>query len=158
MRKFLCVLLIVLLISGCSNEYDGWKKVDVPFVGSLKIPQEWVYNESDNIIYFTDKKMSDSTEYVIYLIGIICNQGELQYIYQHIDENMRYEKLISSETLSNSAIIGENEYLINDKTHQKFFLDLYSSNKQLYIIGLDDSVDYELVKKIGNSYKMNVGE
>ena len=63
-----------------------------------------------------------------------------------------------SETLSNSAIIGENEYLINDKTHQKFFLDLYSSNKQLYIIGLDDSVDYELVKKIGNSYKMNVGE
>lgn len=155
MRKFFCILLMVLLVSGCSNEYETWKEIDVPNVGSLKIPQEWEYNENGDIIYFSDKKTSDSSEYNIYLIGIICNQDQIESLYKHIDENMKYDKLISSETLSNSAIIGENEYLINGKTSHKFFLDLYSSNKQLYIIAIDDSVDYEIIKKVGNSYKMN---
>ena len=154
MRKFFCILLMVLLVSGCSNEYEKWKEIDVPNVGSLKIPQEWEYNENGDIIYFSDKKISDSSEYNIYFIGIICNQGQIEPLYKHIDKNMKYEKLISSETLSNSAIIGKNEYLINGKTSQKFFLDLYSSNKQLYIIAFDDYVDYEIIKKVGNSYKM----
>ena len=121
----------------------------------MKIPQEWVYNEKDDIIYFSDKKTIDSSEYNIYLIGIVCNQGQIEPLYKHISENMKYEKLISSETLSNSAIIGENEYLINGKTSKKVFLDLYSSDKQLYIIAFDDSVDYELIKKVGNSFRMN---
>lgn len=155
MKKFFCILLIFLLISGCSNNYQEWKKVNIADVGSLNIPHDWIYTENDDIIYFTDKKMSESTEYTIYLIGIICDQGQMESLYKHIDSNMKYEKLISSETLSNSAIVGKNEYLIKNNSCQKLFLDLYSSNKQLYIIGLDDSVDYEFVKKIGNSYKMN---
>ena len=156
MRKLFCILLMVLLISGCSNEYDTWKKVEVPNVGSLKIPQEWEYSENGDIIIFSDKKISDSSEYNVYLIGIICNQDQIDSLYKHIDENMKYEKLISSETLSNSAIIGKNEYLINGETHHKFFLDIYSSSKQLYIIAIDDSVDYETIKKVGNSYRMNI--
>lgn len=155
MKKFFCVLLIVLLVSGCSNDYDAWKEVNITEVGSLKIPKEWIYTENNNIIYFTDKEIGESTEYSIYLIGIICDQGQVEALYQHIDENMKYEKLISSETLSNSAIVGKNEYLINDKICQKLFLDIYSSNKQLYIIGLDDSIDYEVAKKIATSYKVH---
>lgn len=155
MKKIFCVLLIILLVSECSNDYETWKEVNITEFGSLKIPQEWVYNENGDIIYFSDKKTSDSSEYNIYLIGIICNQDQIESLYKHIDENMKYEKLISSETLSNSAIIGENEYLINGKASHKFFLDLYSSNKQLHVIAVDDSVDYEIIKKIGKSYKMN---
>lgn len=156
MRKLFCILLMILLISGCSNEYEAWKEVEVPNIGSLKIPQELEYNENGDIIIFSDKKISDSSEYNIYLIGIICNQDQIDSLYKHIDENVKYEKLISSETLSNSAIIGENEYLINGETSHKFFLDIYSSNKQLYIIAIDDSVDYEIIKKVGNSYRMNI--
>ena len=43
---------------------------------------------------------------------VVCNQDQIESLYKHIDENMKYEKLISSEALSNSAIIGENEYSV----------------------------------------------
>lgn len=44
MKKIFCVLLIILLVSECSNDYETWKEVNITEFGSLKIPQEWVYN------------------------------------------------------------------------------------------------------------------
>ncbi len=96
---------------------------------------------------FADKKLC--------LTGIICNSDDFEGLYQHVDKTMKYMKNISSETLSNSAIIGKNNYLIDGKENEKLFWDIYSSDKQLYIVSVDDSVSYAIVRKIGESYRMN---
>lgn len=155
MKKFSIILLIILLISGCSNQDETWKEVHVANAGSLKIPYEWVYNEKDGVMYLTNKNMDDSSECKIYLIGMTYNEHELEPLYRCIAPDMKYVKLISSETFSNSAIIGKNEYIINGQTYEKLFLNLYSSEKELYFIVLDNSIEYETVKKIARSFKMN---
>lgn len=55
------------------------------------------------------------------LTGIICNPDDFEDLYQHVDKTMKYVKNISSETLSNSAIIGKNNYLIDGKENEKLF-------------------------------------
>ena len=155
MKKFFCILVIVFFVSGCSNEYKNWKKVDVPDVGSIMIPQDWTYNIKDSFIYFY-VRTNDFDDKKMCLTGIICNPDDFEDLYQHVDKTMKYVKNISSETLSNSAIIGKNNYLIDGKENEKLFLDIYSSDKQLYIVSVDDSVSYAIVRKIGESYRMNV--
>ena len=143
-----------MLISGCSNDYELWNEVEVPNVGLIKIPKEWVYNENNNIVYFAERKTDNLTECHIYMMGIIFESDQSKTLYKFIDETMKYERLISSEAMSNSATIGEEEYSINGKLSRKYFLDLYSTDKIFHAIALDDSVEYGIIKKIGASYVM----
>lgn len=156
MKKLLAVLIFVLLISGCSNKYDGWKEIEVPEVGSFRIPGEWVCNKNDETICFTDKDIDDSSEYKIYLMGAIYEEGQTEIFYQFQGQKVEYREQISSETFSNSVIIGKNEYLIGDELCEMLFLDAYSSDKRLFLIACDESLEYDVVEKIGKSFAMNI--
>ena len=153
--KRLCIILVfLLLISGCSNrdEYDGWQEVELSGVGTCKIPQEWVYHEEDSNVYITDKDIDEFSEYQVYLMGAIHENGQDIYL---SGKQIELVKVISSEVFSNSATVGNAKYLVDGQSCEMIFLELYSTDKSMDVFVCDPSIDYDLVEKVGKSFAMD---
>ena len=156
------LIVFALLIIICYNKLK-WKTVSIENIGSVKVPGEWCFSQNDRYVYFTDIPMKKGEAYNIYMVGVVSKPG---FEWKHIPmselfEDVKVEILnsfINSEGFSNSVLFGETEVAVDGKKTHKFELKLWESNEQyLRLLVWDDSLDEELVRKIGKSFKMELG-
>lgn len=135
---FLFALLLVF--SGCSTEYDGWKKV--PFEGgSFMIPGEWNY-------YIEDEQMFIEKDGEIIMNQVL--QKQYDYFDKHKGKYHFVEKLEGGTSLSNTSSIEYTRYLKDEKTVDIWSIDFFSSQGDFWI--WSDEISYDMMYKIANSY------
>ncbi len=127
---------------------DGGNLVTIDSVGTFEIPEGWSYINEDDIFYIVKE---DNKE--VYLKGIMYDSQNV-FDEKRILGNAEFVKNIASETLSNSAIIGKNEYRIDNEIEERYFLDLYSSYGCVMFIAVSDDMSYDTLKDIAKTYKM----
>ena len=169
MKKFLIVIAIILavailiLCTSCIvsylNRYKGWQEIDVPEVGTFKIPPDWAYHRDSNRIYLTDKNVTTPTQENTYIVGSVRMTGYDEAASQVFDSNAKCEDIVSSMVFSNNAYVGKEEYIIQGKRCNNIYLNMNSATyEQIDMLVWDDSVDYELAEKIAKSYTMHLNE
>ena len=153
MKKRYCILIVLIIIfSACSDQYENWNSVEIADVGSFKIPPDMSYEKSGETIYLKDIDGN------ICMVGVV-GEGEIKSkLSDAFGEEMIYQDLVSSEVFSNSAIVGRCEYEISDIDRELVFLELYSSDERLYLVAKYDMIDYNLVSQIGKSFVMVTNE
>lgn len=96
----------------------------------FKIPPNMLCIEMDGIIYLTENNNEVFDKSKSIMIGVLYDKNSpLEMISGVLGKELTYEKLLFSETFSNSAIVSKKEYLIDGVKCEKIFLDLYSSKK-----------------------------
>ena len=172
MKKVFVVLAIILIISIIAIttlctvciysylcRYKDWQEIDVPEVGTFKIPPDWAYHRDGNRIYLTDKNVKAPTEENTYIVGSVRVTNDDEVACKIFDSNTGYGDVVSSAIFSNSARIWKVKYIIHGKLCTKVCLDMWApSDAEIDMLVWDDSVDYKLVKKIAKSYAMHLKE
>ena len=167
MKKFLIVLAIIVIIAvlilcilGISSylgRYKDWQEIDVPEVGTFKIPPDWAYHRDGNRIYLTDKNVEVPTLENTYIVGTVKFTMNDEEACEIIDSNAKYVNTVSDMIFSNSARIRKKEYIIHGKLCTMVHLQLWSPHDaEIDMLVWDDSVDYELAEKIAESYSMHL--
>lgn len=133
-------------------DYTGWKKIEIANLGYCYIPNNWIYTKKDDIVYFTDKPLTEK-EYKIYLIGTEHVFGEKYTKITDVFEESEEIETRDLKLLSNGAtysekvfkIRGEEKNILHIEFHKgtQIFLDLYA---------WDNLVDINTIKKIAESY------
>lgn len=155
------ILLAILLTMGIIKyniytkifpNYEGWKKIEIANLGYCYIPNNWIYTKKDDIVYFTDKPLTEK-EYKIYLIGTEHVFGEKYTKITDVFEESEEIETRDLKLLSNGAtysekvfkIRGEEKNILHIEFHKgtQIFLDLYA---------WDNLVDINTIKKIAESY------
>ena len=168
-KKFLIVIAIILavviliLCASCTvsylNRYKDWQEIDVPEVGRFKIPPDWAYHRDGNRIYLTDKSVTTPTQENTYIVGTVKFTMNDEEACQVFDSNAKYVDTNSGIVLSNSAYIRKIEYIIHEKLCTKVSVEMWaSSDAEIDMLVWDDSIEYELAKKIAKSYAMHLKE
>lgn len=153
MKKSCMILILILILSGCSNQYKNWENIEISDVGMFKIPPNMLCIEMDGIIYLTENNNEVFDKSKSIMIGVLYDKNSPpEMISGVLGKELTYEKLLFSETFSNSAIVGKKEYLIDGVKCEKIFLDLYSSKKNLYFLMINNTIDYSIVNKIAKSF------
>ena len=157
MKKSWIILILILLFSGCSNQYEDWINVEISDVGMFKIPPNMICNEENGIVYLTENNNEDFDKSKSIMIGVVYDENNpLEVMSSVLEKELTYKKLLLSETFSNSAIVGKKEYLLDGVKCEKIFLELYSSNKSLFFLVNNDMIDYSIVKEIARTFVMNM--
>ncbi|MBQ2614721.1 MAG: hypothetical protein IJB80_05285 [Clostridia bacterium] len=159
MKKVICIFVLILCFSGCSGKYDGWKEIEISDLGRIKIPQGWTCHIEDNKIYFTDEGVEELNQDTVHLAGYIIDEGNTDIAHRLFDEKARRVGLVTSEVFSNDTYRGKHHYIINGKKCEKAYIDLgvAEQDKEISMIVWDDSVTYEDVGKMAQSFKRNMG-
>lgn len=153
----LLTMLIVIVLSSCTD-YTGWKKVEIEGYGTLMVPEEWVYTEKDGLSYFTDKPM-DEYGYVIYLMEVKSYYDEAvdkTYIENEFFGGAEAIELVENVGYSNSVMYCVYKYMYEGNEINRASIDIPTSDmtEEKYLTNWEDNVDYEILKKIANSYEM----
>lgn len=154
MKKRYCILIVLIIIfSACSDQYENWNSVEIADVGSFKIPPDMSYEKSGETIYLKDIDGN------ICMVGVVREGDVDSKLSDAFGEEMIYQDLVSSEVFSNSATVGKCKFLISGVDRELIFLDLYSSSdERLYLVAKYDMIDYNLVSQIGKSFVMVTNE
>lgn len=158
MKKLIIIILIIALTVFTSC-YSGWKTVKINGVGSLKVPENWVYTEEDGLAYFTDRPI-DEDDCGIYLVEPIITRDNVgnDIISNKLFGDAKYIDIITGTGLSNSAGYGQEEYEQDGRKITKYVIWLYGEKRCPTLIAWDDLVDEETIKKIAESYLVEIEE
>ena len=144
------ILILSLLLAGCSDKYTDWQSVSVSGVGTFKVPQEWVVTHKENILYVTDRSV-DEADYKVYLIGYE-GDGSKTISPHELFADVKYVRNAGGTNYSNSAAYFLQEYDIGGDIAKKYIVHLYSSNKTINLIAWDELIDEPTIIKITQSY------
>ena len=151
----LCTLCVVSYL----NRYKDWQEIDVPEVGTFKIPPDWAYHRDGNRIYLTDKNVKCPTQENTYIVGTVQVAEYNEAACKVFDSNTEYVDIVSSIVFSNSAYIWKKKYIIHQKLCTKVSVEMWSSSDaEIDMLVWDDSIEYELFEKIAKSYAMHLNE
>ena len=156
MAMIIVALLSLFVLFYCStDDYSNWNRVYVSDVGSFMIPQGWIYHEDNDVISISSSvgKMEEGR---ISIIGNKYNNNPLELLSNADNYRIEYIKTISSEGFSNSAIVGIARHEINGNICENVFIDMYSSNKSIYLIVLEEAISNDIVKSIAKSFNMHI--
>lgn len=156
MKKLIIIAIFTLCLSlsGCSYlRYileipDGitksWQTVTISGIGSFKIPSEWHIEQQDEIIYFTDKPLSNEN-YTIYLVGTARGIGiEPHEIFDEVEKGETF----LSPFLNNGVSLLSINYIV-DGIKETYQLILFYN-----MIGIEDNC-FELFvwnRNVANEY------
>lgn len=152
MKKLIVLFFVVsvfFLFNACEgNKYQGFKEIEIPNMGSMHVPEDWIYGENDNCVYFGSLDTSK-----IHMIGCEYRLGEENGIEftnlfgGHISNRVGYEGF------SNSTFVGTVQYTADKKCTTKYYMKFYiTEDKRLFFVVLDDTIDYNTIKKICKSF------
>jgi len=134
------------------SDYIGWKDVNIEYIGTFKIPEEWVVTQVDEFVLITDKSI-EKENYKTYLIGTVgSNVIEYISIYILSDDEVKRVELIRSQVFSNSTHYKQIEYRIGAENEVKQLIEL-SSSPYFELIDWYGLVCEETMKLIAESYK-----
>ena len=160
MKKFICVLCIILILCSCSNITENWNKVSITQFGDIKFPKDWIVSEINNSLVFADKDINENYSNV-YAIGMVFNDNDrdscvfeedsIGTIYVSDNESSKDVKLYS-----NSAIYSKCYCFVNDDLKWLNTIHLSDIKEGKFIdyiiIFLDESVEEDLIKTIAQTY------
>ena len=161
MKKFICVLCIILILCGCSNITENWNKVSITQFGDIKFPNEWIVSETNNSLVFADKDINDNYSKV-YAIGMVFNDNDCDScVFEEDSIGTIYVNDIESskdvKLYSNSAIYSKDYCFVNGDLKWLSTISLSNVNDKgkfidYIIIFLDESVEEDLIKTIAKTY------
>lgn len=154
MKKIICILLLIISLSGCVGKYKGWKEIEMADLGTIKIPEGWVCHIQDNEIYFTDEGVTEFTEDTVHLAGYIYEEGKsLGAVYNMFDESVKWIERTYSEVFSNNTFRGKDKYIIDNEICEKAYIILnITKDKEISMIAWDENVSYDDIKKMAKSF------
>lgn len=143
----LLALFVTIILFYIGNK--GFKKVEIPNTGTIQVPKDWLYYEKDGIIYFVNN--DDVTN--CYMVGHILNLGE-EYSFETPEfSNISISDMVSYICFSNSTFVGTVQCGIDEIYTTKYYIKSFLYEDQyLFLVVLDDTIDYNTIKKIGNSF------
>lgn len=139
--------------------YMDWKEVYFEDIGSLYIPKNWVYTKKGNVLYFTDKAITEE-DYNIYLIGQELNNDKKRYLEEYVEDiteiYQEYEEVRDENKifLTDYTCYGESIFIKNNVEEKKHYISINSDNNEncIELYAWDDLVDSNTIKKISESY------
>ena len=150
---------VILLLVGVYLHSDYKKNVVViEELGGLWLPDGWVCEASDGIFRVTASENPDH----VYMIGTLdpdVNLVSVMYAGETLNEDeMRDQHSTMYMVLSNSAMIGECEYVIHGETVVKKYMDLLTESpyKDARFLIWDENVSRDTVEKIAKSHKRSL--
>jgi len=135
------------------NKYKDWQIINIPNIGSFKVPQEWNVSYENYAYHITDIP-KDEEDLNIYILGRMpSDHKNNKYLPKHeLFENVEYTgNFIRGKGLSNSTFFGQEVYKINGFEEIKYFIDFNSEYILLFLIW-NDSLDINIIEKIADSY------
>ena len=152
----LVVILSILLI-GCSDKYEEWKTVSILGGGTIKVPQDWVVTQEDNVMYITDKPINEEG-YKIYLVGTVFDdKNSNNYLLPYkLFENVELIGEVNTVNYSNSGMYGIEEYDISGNIETRYIIHLYHTTNTSNFIAWDNLLDEDMIIKITKSYVPSV--
>lgn len=152
-KKFLLIMVLVVFLSGCSEQYTGWKEIKIQDFGSIKVPEGWVCHIQDDEIYFVDEGITEFSVDNVHLGGYIYDAHNLNTPSKVFPKIEKAES-IKGQVYSNSAYRGIKKYHIKGKWCEKGYIEIYASksDREIYMIAWDDTVDYDDLEKIAKSF------
>ncbi len=158
MKKFLLFFLLLssLLLSGCGQEYENWKKVEIKEIGSVKIPNEWVVAYSEGKLYITDKSLENADCNVFFLQtnSFSSFEGEKGIVESNkFCENLQNLQTKTSAVFSNSAIYGTMLFSVDGTEEEMRYLYLPTENTRILLVSWHNAVDQDTLLKIAKSYE-----
>lgn len=136
------------------GHFKGMKNVDVVGIREFKIPEDWIFTQDDNIMYITDKPISEE-DYKLYLIGFIeFGWGrEYEEILNELFGDVEHMGIVRS---FHGFIGGERcyivQYKVNDIIENKYQIYFYhDEDYKVTLINWDGLVDEDTMVKIAHS-------
>ena len=160
MKKLLLIMILVFSLSGCSGQYEGWKKIELHDYGSIKVPEGWACHIQGNEIYFVDEGVTEFTEENVHLGGYIYDEDYTLTAHKLFDKSTDYEETNESQVYSNDTFRGIEKYYINGEWCEKGYIQLCVSekDKEIFMIAWDDTVSYDELEKVAKSFDRNLPE
>ena len=153
------ILIIAMLFESCAitssnntKKSDNHYKAEIPDVGYIMLPKDISVIEKDGVIYLHSTQNESSSPI---MAGIYSDTHYGETLSSLLGKDTLFIKTLSSETLSNSAIIGTQQYLIDSQLTNIHFFDLYSSNKKICFFDLSGTVEYDVIISIAKSFVMS---
>ena len=140
-----------MLHVGCaSNQYNGWQTINIPDCGELKIPGEWVYYESDGLIYITDTSqnpiMIETQSFPNVSTGA-PGITESNDFFQNVT-NLKY---LPGVGLSNGAYYGKVLVEKDNLQTEQYCLEI-GDDRNVELVFWDKTIDEATVKQIAESF------
>jgi hypothetical protein len=133
--------------------YLGWKTVKLEGIGTIQVPNNWVYTKVNDIIYFTSKPLSDN-ECIVYLVqpkGYINKNTAVINIYNINTEYLT--NILDDRLLSNDINFGQKEFQSKDVIKREYFIGFFDLEKYTELITWGNHVEYSTLEKIARSYE-----
>ncbi|MBQ4136731.1 MAG: hypothetical protein IJD67_01355 [Clostridia bacterium] len=155
-----CVLAIIIAVVtvfffACSDNDGNLNVVNIPDVGAFDLPQEMICIEENGNYYLEFRDSSKNQEVGTLAVGVTYKNDYLEKLSKALGKNAIYQKLLLSETLSNSAIVGKQKWSIDNEECEITFFDFYSTDKNIFFVVLNDSLDYDTVVEISKTFDMS---
>ena len=133
-----------LYLFGCVPDTEDWQTIYIEKIGTIKLPNEWIFYAEDGIMYIVDgeKPVMFSAK------RISENQSNAYY------EDYQYVGFVSSIGLSNGAIYGKLKYQYDDEKTEVYYLNLSSvkNREQIEFVVLDWEMSEGLIDKIAKTF------
>ena len=167
--KRLALLLIfplITVLSSCSvlntlvqfpdRVSNTWQTVTVSGMGAFRVPAEWNVEESDGILYITDKPREENG-FMIYLIGVVEGSGSQPH---ELLEGVERGDLLLSPGFNNGARMYLFEYFVDGEWQERHLLgfdNIRAGEIHFYSLLIWDSevVDEYITTQIALTYRMN---
>lgn len=155
-RVYILFFILCIFITGCSNkdEYSNWVKVDVPDVGTLKIPSEWRFEVQGDYCMLTDKE-SDDIKFIGYNTQDFNMKRDIQFninnyeVYLENRDDSDFGEVYGG--LSTGVIYGKKPITINGIEKEQYFIYMGtgSHDKDMELISVNkDEFDDEFIEKM----------
>jgi hypothetical protein len=140
-----------VLNAGCaSDQYSGWQTINITGCGELKIPDEWIYYESNGLIYITDSNqtpiMIESRSYPNVATGTPGSTESNDFF-----ENVTNLKYLAGVGLSNGAYYGKVLVGKGSMQSEHYCLDI-GYDRTVQLVFWAETIDEAMVKRIAKSF------
>ncbi len=146
MKKLIAmVILITILLCGCgADDTKNWQTISIEDSGTIRIPNNWSCSKEENIIYIVDENLE--------LIMVSYDKSKELNSNRYID-GFKLVEWKSNEVLSNEAMCGRAEYLINNELEKHYFLNLTTAHDtSIEFVVIDQKLSYEQLIKIAKTF------
>jgi len=169
-------LFIFLVTVVFPAQGQAWQTIELENVGSLRVPEDWVFTERNGVIYFTDGSFSENDtleDVTLYMFLFSPNVETWEENFQDgasntFFESVKFAKNINRNLVHSPPILGSPisqygnaVYEIDGEEMTRMQISMEAGNAwrnqhlraYLSFIVWDESVSQEMVRRIAQSYR-----
>lgn len=168
------IIMILLSIAFLlfANEYyrnDGYKEIEIPNIGVLKVPENWYCSKNeDGLLYFSNIPINnDGCEVYLIQHSIIDNSSEKESISEKsgycfedyaLEDVLSIEKIFISpygdgNTFSNGCRYQSCSFYLNGIKVDSYYINLTNGKYSSTFFIVDDSIDIKTMEDMTKWFK-----